>query len=268
MGRRIPNYGEVESAMESEYLQDEPATKRPQQESQGGSDPGQNISPARVVVPISPQGPQPPTTEEEARQRRADRRDGIRLGVEIAALFIGTVGLFALIQTLSETRRSVDVAVDNAHMDQRAWVIPSKVIVPPEVKEGVPLVFGVQVVNSGKTPALNMGIVVVGEVWPRSRSFVPRFKGVPVTSPERSIGTLLPTTPVTAPMEPTILTKEQSERFRSNAVVLYLYGEVSYQDVFNKPHCTMFCFTYAPKEGTHVWGKYNDIADTKCEHIQ
>jgi hypothetical protein len=170
MGRRIPNPVSIGSVMESERLQDKPTPIRPQQEAQGGSNPSQDVPTPTIVIPISPQGPQPPTTQEEARQCRAEHRDGIRLGVEIAALLVGTVGLFALIQTLGETREQVNVAKSTLQVAQRPYVSLGKAdgtlveyVPPPEgERKGALLVF---FQNTGATPALSF-LANVYSYWP------------------------------------------------------------------------------------------------------
>jgi hypothetical protein len=182
-------------------------------------------------------------------------------------IFTGLLTVFTILYALT-TLWQFMYLIGRDRLDLRAWVVPIKVIVPPEVKEGAPLVFGVQVVNSGKTPALNMKTLVVAEVWPREWSFVPTYKGIPVSSPEQSIGTLLPAFPVTAPMGPALLRKGELGRLRNKVTILYLYGEVLYDDVFNSPHCTRFCLTYSPNESISMCGGNNEITDAQCEHIQ
>lgn len=206
--------------------------------------------------------------EQERREQSRDTVDRQRLKVEKIAAWIGFAGILGLLFNLCETRRSVNVAIKNARLDQRAWVLPNDVITPTEYKEGVPLRFGVRLLNTGKTPALNVKTLVGGITWPRGQPFRIEYEDAPWASPGRSIGTLLPSTPAVATAEPTPITKRQLEALQNKVTVLYLYGEVSYDDVFNVSHCTSFCFMISPNESAKVCEVYNQITDTKCEHIE
>jgi hypothetical protein len=87
------------------------------------------------------------------------------------ALFVGAIGLIALIQTLNETRRSVDVAVDALH-SQRPYVsLGNKENVVAQYyeshmdgKDGTLLLY---FHNTGSMPALNF-LVNVGKGVPSS----------------------------------------------------------------------------------------------------
>ena len=58
--------------------------------------------------------PQSPTAEDEAHKHRAERRDRWRLGVEVAALFVGIAGVIGLILTLTETQKATKAAIESA----------------------------------------------------------------------------------------------------------------------------------------------------------
>lgn len=106
-------------------------------------------------------------------ERKRGRVDWARLGVEFMTLVFVILSAWMLYRTLEATQlaaiatknaadaavSSVDVAkktldftIENARLDQRAWVGVVKVIKPPIISEGTHIM-GVQITNSGKTPA-------------------------------------------------------------------------------------------------------------------
>ena len=46
------------------------------------------------------------------------------------------------------------------------------------------------------------------------------------------------------------VTRERVEGLKTRKLLLYLFGEVSYKDIFGKPHETQFCGIYNPATDT------------------
>jgi hypothetical protein len=281
MGHRIPNYGEVRKEMASERQQDEPTPIRPQQESQGSSNPSQDVPPSTIVIPISPQSPQPPYRKKKTGHKGAECRDRWRLGVEIVALFVGAIGLYALIQTLSETRKATDAATTAAiatKLAADAAVAQSKVstdalysqrpyvslgradgtiveYIPPQPgeREGMMLLY---VQNTGPAPALSFLINVYSDLFsgPRIYRHIVRYRqvdeqgkvaGYPIF-PNAMIGSdsthVVVVDPESVPYDDEWeLIKSDKGRAR-----FALRGNLEYCDQWGKYHCAEFEIHYQP----------------------
>lgn len=96
-----------------------------QRETREGANPSKEVTPSAVVVPPSPQGPQPPPNKDEARERRTERRDRMRLGVEILAVIVGLVGIGGLFVTFRETQETNRIARQTLEVQERPWITVS-----------------------------------------------------------------------------------------------------------------------------------------------
>ena len=68
----------------------------------------------------------------------------------------------------------------------------------------------------------------------------------------------LPTIPVT-------FTQKQIDAIKDESVIMYIFGEVAYRDVFDHPHCTTFCLRFAPDfSEASVCDTYNEDIDGEC----
>lgn len=62
----------------------------------------------------------------------------------------------AVTASLSQGKAALDSSIESSHLDQRAWLGVTEVAVDKDIKEGSTLRFVPILVNSGKTPALNV----------------------------------------------------------------------------------------------------------------
>jgi voltage-gated potassium channel Kch len=135
-------------------------------------------------------------------------------------------------------------------MDQRAWVGPVE-MVEPQIREGHTLVFEIIVTNSGKTLARKVSTNVMTKSFPVGARFIPEYPvgkgrqphegGAIVVFPGMKVSLTTP------PIE--TLTKEAIEALRTNRIVLYIFGKITYEDVFGKSHLTTFCYFLRPEIG-------------------
>jgi hypothetical protein len=130
----------------------------------------------------------------------------------------------------------------------------------------VPYTWKFAVMNSGKTPALNVRNLIGYGEGRKGQKFVPPY---PPRGPEENFATViasgnrqfLQAGPVTVP-------QKAIDALKGGTDLFYVYGQIQYNDVFGATHCTIFCFALGP-ELPHMTScaKADEISDTKCENI-
>jgi hypothetical protein len=173
-------------------------------------------------------------------------------------------------QTLVESRRNrlqaekaLDATINQFHLDQRAWLGPSEILPPAFnekgklvfLKEGEQASFSCLIINSGKTPAKHVIQRASYISIPLKEAFVPRYPGTP-----SNVGVIQPNqkmrmqTPNTERVTTSIINGITTGTFR-----LYVFGSVTYEDVFGNAHHTTYCL-YLFKDLTNFvpCSTYND----------
>jgi hypothetical protein len=146
--------------------------------------------------------------------------------------------------------RNINATQGQSRLDQRAWVGVIDMI-PPSFKDGDIAVyikegekntgFGVNIGNSGKTPARKVKNKQKITTYPANAKFIPFYP--PFNERERSVSVIQPgmKSILYFPSFDNPLTKEPINSLRDGENILYLYGEITYEDVFGKKHRTTFC---------------------------
>lgn len=151
--------------------------------------------------------------------------------------------------------------VNLSRLDQRAWVgVPEAIDTKFNIDR--PVETGVWIVNHGATPARN----VYAQVALRSAMTAVGFKPVyPTRSTRSSVVVLQPGAKVRALINsatgdpPFILTTAILENIRAGSRTVWLHGRITYDDIFDHPHVTTFCFVVATTvDRFDVCGEYND----------
>lgn len=174
--------------------------------------------------------------------------NGILAGAAIFGGFIYHSQLVQMQSATDATTRAAKAAEDSitkseasAHLDQRAWVAATNIDGIP--KEGSEFEIKVMAKNTGKTFAKQFTMYVG-----LAKNLKPDFTLKPTD--EGSIAILAPNSEYTATRlvpndfgeEHRKLTKDDVEDFTSGRAELYVFGKMSYNDVFDCPHWTTFCF--------------------------
>lgn len=133
--------------------------------------------------------------------------------------------------------------VEISRNDQRAWVGAVDVSFP-DVREGSALHATVLVTNSGRSPARNVEHDVCYNIGPAADLFTPTYARTEAAPP--SISVLQPGAQVRLPVYRAPLTQQQAEDILSGQQTLYVFGRISYEDVFNTPHETTFGYSLVP----------------------
>jgi len=146
--------------------------------------------------------------------------------------------------------RNIQTTQEQSRLDQRAWVGATEMN-PPSFKDGDITVyikegekntsFGVNIVNSGKTPARKVKNKQKITAYPANAKFIPFYP--PINEREMSVSVIQPgmKSILYFGLFDDPLTKEQINSFREGENILYIYGEITYEDVFGKKHRTTFC---------------------------
>ena len=204
----------------------------------------------------------PPTADTFNNHRHKEHwLNSMRFGVDVLTLF--AVAFYAWVaywqwdamkRSVDETKRSADAAISAAdtakktfeeqvkifQQDQRAWVGPVE-IPRPVIKAGTKATFAAIITNAGKTPALNFKTLFAYVDLAPGQNLVPRYnlskKAIP------SVSTLLPSMRMVISIVTEDTTNEEDvRRLATGERVLHAFGQLTYDDVFGRPHSTKFCF--------------------------
>jgi hypothetical protein len=168
-------------------------------------------------------------------------------------------------KTLEQSKEALDSTIEIARRDQRAWVGTIEVIPawrdasnnPIYIKEGSPARFGVTIINSGKSPALKVRCKTKFTTLAADVKFSPNYEKFQ----RQSIGVIQPQGRFILPTAPSLgpITAADIDIFKNSKGILYLFGEITYEDIFKIPHWTTFCMFLAPTlDNFVVHGTYND----------
>ena len=146
-------------------------------------------------------------------------------------------GDFQRMATASEN--SIKATEDAMRLDQRAWVSVKGIGGVPQLNQ--PWDVNVFFINTGKTPAKNTRLSC--KVEPRKAEKDVSFKEVPYAStgslmPPGDIGTFCGLHPIP---EGEKITQDALDTLSRHEITIFVFGSVSYEDVFDKPHWMTFC---------------------------
>jgi len=117
---------------------------------------------------------------------------------------------------------------------------------------------GVKIMNSGKTPARNLLSKISTQYLPAEAEFAPIYKDV---SMKPGISFIQPGMRINVLSRATlgIMTRQEMDGVRSGRNVLYLYGFLTYEDIFGRLHSTKFClYLQSDLSGFSTCHTYND----------
>jgi hypothetical protein len=167
-------------------------------------------------------------------------------------------------KTSEESKRALDATIGMARRDQRAWVGPIEVVPawreptnkPIYIKDGFPAKFEVVITNSGKSPARKVRTWIQFDTIPADRKFSPNY-GLPQ---KQSVSVIQPQQRFTLPtssLQP--VNASDIDTIKNGKAILYLFGKITYEDIFKTQHSTTFCMTLAPSlDGFAACDAYNE----------
>jgi len=202
-----------------------------------------------------------------ADQYTKDHREKLKTWIPIAGLVIST---FAAIASAFSARGSwavLDANIKRDRLDQRAWVGIIKHGEPTEIVPDVGHFWYFLARNSGKTPALSVKYIATFWAETKGERFVPVY---PSAEPVKvtSVTVFQPGERQWLMGGPLPVRRETLEMLKNGTALLYIYGQIQYDDVFGDIHCTMFCYALnSDLQHLNAYEKYNEVSDTKCENI-
>jgi len=165
-----------------------------------------------------------------------------------------------------QAEKSLAATVQQFQLDQRAWVGPEQIANTLGDDKKTLTGIGFILRNSGKTPALNVeyhcsinAITVPYRTLPPVSSYTFKYPGETKKGPLGSRAVIQPNMTVTI-WPQNVLTAEQISAVRAGTVIGYMYGLITYDDVFKQHrHTAKFCVYFEPDFwGTHSCPTYND----------
>jgi hypothetical protein len=149
-------------------------------------------------------------------------------------------------ETMEENNRqnkmALDASIEQARLDQRAWISLKGLKFDNELKAGVLNPFRLTFTNSGKTPAQYVRLKYTSHMHIPGK---PDVVSTHLADEEYSLG---PGREAEFRFHtvPPKLNQTDVNGFESGTFILTCSGEVTYQDIFGKLHKTAFCGFYKP----------------------
>jgi hypothetical protein len=159
--------------------------------------------------------------------------------------------------------QSIALAKASTQLDQRAWVAVTSITTKqPEI--GQPYKPVIVVKNSGKTFAKKMRFAGSWRLMPKGT--YPDFAEEDRTLREGADGSGFILAPNSehnlTDVARTPLSEEEGSGYKSGDLQMFVYGKITYADVFGCEHWTTFCAVLTP-EGYSAVGEHNDVDDNR-----
>lgn len=158
---------------------------------------------------------------------------------------------------------SVTFARESAHLDQRAWVGPMGIRGnPPEVNKD--FVADVTVKNRGRTFARKVEVKWHVREVPRQQT--PDFDNEMDTPSQtsNSVGLMPPDGEYIIKAHGAVRPDQAIvDRIQSGAVRVFIFGKLTYTDVFDCSHWTTFCYALKTDGTYEIWETHNDADDNR-----
>ena len=159
--------------------------------------------------------------------------------------------------SVEQNKKVLDASIEIARRDQRAWIGPVQVVPawrdptnkPIYIKDGFPAKFEVVITNSGKSPARKVRTLIKFDTIPADRKFSPNYgllqkQSVVIIQPQQRFRMPTP------PSQP--VSASDIDTIENGKAILYLFGKITYEDIFKTQHSTTFCMTLAPSLDSFV----------------
>jgi hypothetical protein len=180
---------------------------------------------------------------------------------------VAVIGTGFLVDQARQLRRSNDQAVATMKVERRPWVAAIEVE-QFEVALDKPVSAGVAITNSGGTPAIDVkSYLVIGDVA-RPRRVIDLTVDYSNTPYGEYGGS--PGISVIYPQMKThirhrsifIATTERINSWRDGSRILYVFGCITYRDIFGDEHASEFCMLFSNEKKGLAWCPVHN--DTDC----
>ena len=156
-------------------------------------------------------------------------------------------GRLAMEESTRQSKEALDESIKASRLDQRAWVgIKTMRVLTLEADK--PILIEAVITNTGKTFASNTRVLTSVAVRPSNEPIDIDKLAASLkrrTRLQERPAVLFPNLEATLPVStPIPITKEHLVLIRASKLLIYLFGEVHYSDVFGSSHTTEFCGIY------------------------
>ncbi len=160
-------------------------------------------------------------------------------------------------QVAGSSVQSVHLAQEAMRLEQRAWVFVTETRAS-ELQVSRPLSITIGFKNTGRTPARNVQIAAHLDPLPKGQVPEPRLDKTQNRGVIPPNGTLFVTIS-TGRKHAEGVTEQGLEAITSGELIVWVYGTVTYDDIFETRQATMFCYMLHPDGKTFAAADvYND----------
>ena len=160
-------------------------------------------------------------------------------------------------QVANSSVQSIQLAQEAMRLEQRAWVFVTETKAS-KLQVGQPLSISIGFKNTGRTPARNVQIAAHLEPLPKGQAPEPKLDKPQSRGVIPPNGTLFLAIS-TGRKHAEGVTEQGLEAITSGELVIWLYGTITYEDIFETRQATMFCYMLHPDGKTFAAAEvYND----------
>lgn len=160
-------------------------------------------------------------------------------------------------QVANSSLQSIQLAQEAMRLEQRAWVFVTETKAS-KLQVGQPLSISIGFKNTGRTPARNVQIAAHLEPLPKGQAPEPKLDKTQSRGVIPPNGALFLTIS-TGRKHAEGVTEQGLEAIASGELVIWVYGTVTYEDIFETRQATMFCYMLHPDGKTFAAAEvYND----------
>jgi hypothetical protein len=160
-------------------------------------------------------------------------------------------------QVANSSVQNIHLVQEAMHLEQRAWVFVTETRAS-ELQVGKPLSITIGFKNTGRTPARNVQIAAHLEPLPKGQIPDPKLDKTQSRGVIPPNGTLF-VTMSSGRKHAEGVTEQGLEAITSGELVIWVYGTVTYDDIFETRQATMFCYMLHPDGKTFAAAEvYND----------
>jgi len=153
--------------------------------------------------------------------------------------------------------QNIQLAQQAMHLEQRAWLFVTETRAS-ELQVGQPLSITVVFKNTGRTPAKNVQISTHLEPLPKGQAPEPKLEKMQNRGAIPPNGTAFVTIS-TGRKHAEGVTEQGLKAITSGELVIWVYGTITYEDIFETRQATMFCYMLHPDGRTFAAAEvYND----------
>ena len=171
----------------------------------------------------------------------------------------------AMQKSLMQAKEALDATVAISRRDQRAWLAVIGITGSPSV--GNPFFVDITVKNNGKTFAKKTKLVVC--IFPCQKESNLDFHIIEkaMNEAEGSVSTVAPNADYSTHTKFLVglandkITEEQIEKWKTGSEQLFVFGKLTYEDIFGVAHWQSFCMQMNPSLEFNSYHQYNDVDD-------